>query len=114
MEDYIEIKGARVNNLKNINVKIPRNKLVVFTGVSGSGKSSLLNGVIYPYLANNLNRAKLNLGNFEKIEGIDILRFTDYGKTLKFIVAENVKSLSVDTQKDLDKVTEIIANGVKQ
>lgn len=53
-------------------------------------------------------------GIFEKIEGIDILRFTDYGKTLKFIVAENVKSLSVDTQKDLDKVTEIIANGVKQ
>lgn len=52
-------------------------------------------------------------GIFEKIEGIDILRFTDYGKTLKFIVAENVKSLSVDTQKDLDVVTEIIAKGEK-
>ena len=38
---YIEIKGARVNNLKNIDVKIPRNKLVVITGLSGSGKSSL-------------------------------------------------------------------------
>ena len=41
MSDYIEIKGARVNNLQNIDVKIPRNKLVVIAGVSGSGKSSL-------------------------------------------------------------------------
>ena len=52
-------------------------------------------------------------GIFEKIEGIDILRFTDYGKTLKFIVAENVKTLSVDTQKDLDIVTKIISDGIK-
>jgi len=41
MQDHIYISGARVHNLKNINVKIPRNKLVVITGVSGSGKSSL-------------------------------------------------------------------------
>ena len=52
-------------------------------------------------------------GIFEKIEGIDILRFTDYRKTLKFIVAENVKTLSVDTQKDLDIVTKIISDGIK-
>lgn len=45
---------------------------VAITGVSGSGKSSLLNGVIYPYLANNLNRAKQNLGKFEHIEGIEL------------------------------------------
>ena len=42
MHDYIVIKGARQNNLKNIDVKIPRNKLVVVTGISGSGKSSLV------------------------------------------------------------------------
>ena len=47
MSDYIEIKGARVNNLKNINVKIPRNKLVVVAGVSGSGKSSLAFDTLY-------------------------------------------------------------------
>ena len=41
MNDYIRIKGARANNLKNVDIEIPRNKLVVMTGVSGSGKSSL-------------------------------------------------------------------------
>jgi ABC-type proline/glycine betaine transport system ATPase subunit len=47
MEGCIEIKGARVHNLKNISLKIPRNKLVVITGVSGSGKSSLAFDTIY-------------------------------------------------------------------
>ena len=41
MDKFIEIKGARVNNLKNVSLKIPRNKFIVVTGVSGSGKSSL-------------------------------------------------------------------------
>ena len=47
MSDYIEIKGARVNNLKNVSVKIPRDKLVVVAGVSGSGKSSLAFDTLY-------------------------------------------------------------------
>ena len=47
MQGFIEIKGARVHNLKNISLKIPRNKLVVITGVSGSGKSSLAFDTIY-------------------------------------------------------------------
>ena len=46
--DFITIKGARVNNLKNIDVRIPRNKLVVITGLSGSGKSSLAFDTLYP------------------------------------------------------------------
>ena len=45
--EYIEIKGARVNNLKNISLKIPRNQLIVITGVSGSGKSSLAFDTLY-------------------------------------------------------------------
>ena len=47
MEKYIEIKGARVNNLKNISLKIPRNQLITVTGVSGSGKSSLAFDTLY-------------------------------------------------------------------
>ena len=46
-EKYIEIKGARVNNLKNIDLKIPKDKLIVMTGLSGSGKSSLAFDTIY-------------------------------------------------------------------
>ena len=47
MNKFIEIKGARVNNLKNISLKIPRNKFIVVTGVSGSGKSSLAFDTLY-------------------------------------------------------------------
>ena len=47
MRDYINIEGVKVNNLKNINVKIPRDKLTVVTGLSGSGKSSLAFDTIY-------------------------------------------------------------------
>ena len=47
MNDYIEIKGARVNNLKNVDLKLPRNKFIVITGVSGSGKSSLAFDTLY-------------------------------------------------------------------
>ena len=47
MDKYIEIKGARVNNLKNVSLKIPRNKFIVIAGVSGSGKSSLAFDTLY-------------------------------------------------------------------
>ena len=53
---FIEVKGAKQNNLKNVCVKIPLGKFNVVTGVSGSGKSSLVNGIIYPVL-----QAKLKL-----------------------------------------------------
>lgn len=67
----ISIKGAKENNLRNINVDIPLNKLVVVTGVSGSGKSSLINEVLYKTLANNLYRSKVVPGKCKEIKGLE-------------------------------------------
>ncbi len=68
---FIKIKGAKENNLKNVNVDIPLNKFVCVTGVSGSGKSSLINEVLYKSLANNLYRSKNVAGKCKSIEGLD-------------------------------------------
>ena len=67
------IIGAEENNLKKINVEIPLGKFVAVTGVSGSGKSSLVNEIVYKHLANKLNHAKKHTGKFESIKGIDAL-----------------------------------------
>ncbi|MDQ7009461.1 MAG: excinuclease ABC subunit UvrA [Candidatus Gracilibacteria bacterium] len=66
----LEIKGAKQNNLKNIDVDIPLSNLVVITGVSGSGKSSLVNGILAPYLSNKLNRASRQVGQVISINGL--------------------------------------------
>ncbi|MDD2279024.1 MAG: excinuclease ABC subunit UvrA [Bacteroidales bacterium] len=67
--NYIEVKGARENNLKNIDVKFPLNCMVAVTGVSGSGKSSLVKGILYPSLAKQLNGVGDRPGEFDKLEG---------------------------------------------
>ena len=72
--DKITIKGAREHNLKNVSLEIPRNQLVVFTGVSGSGKSSLVNDLIWPIAAKKLNRSFIKTPvNFDKVEGLEFL-----------------------------------------
>lgn len=68
---YIEIKGAEQNNLKNIDVKFPLGKIIAVTGVSGSGKSSLVNEVLYKKLASALNGAKKKPGKHSEIIGIE-------------------------------------------
>ena len=70
---FLEVKGARQNNLKNIDVKIPLGKLVAVTGVSGSGKSSLVNEILYKKLAAELNNARKFAGKHDEITGIEHL-----------------------------------------
>lgn len=70
---YIQVKGAKQNNLKNINVKIPLGKFNVVTGVSGSGKSSLVNGILYPVLQAKLNGARQKFTNCDSILGVENL-----------------------------------------
>ena len=65
------MKGASGNNLKNVNVQIPLGKLVVVTGISGSGKSSLINGTLYPILNRHFYRAVQEPLPYKKIEGLD-------------------------------------------
>ena len=71
--EYLTVKGAAENNLKNIDVKIPLGQFVSVTGVSGSGKSSLVSDIIYKHLAAKLNRAKTFPGKFKTIEGLEHL-----------------------------------------
>ena len=70
---YITVKGASENNLKNIDVSFPLGTFICVTGVSGSGKSSLVNHVLYKYLAKNLNRAKTRPGKCKDITGLENL-----------------------------------------
>ena len=67
----LAVKGCKQNNLKDVSVEIPVGLITSVTGVSGSGKSSLVNEIIYPYLANNLNGARQQLGNFTQIDGLE-------------------------------------------
>lgn len=69
----IEIKGAKQNNLKNVNVKFPLGVFIAVTGVSGSGKSTLVNEILHKSLAQKLNRAKARPGDYREIKGIEHL-----------------------------------------
>ncbi|MBN2651356.1 MAG: excinuclease ABC subunit UvrA [Spirochaetales bacterium] len=70
---FIEVLGATENNLKNIDVRIPLGLFTVITGVSGSGKSSLLEQIIFPCLSNRVNRSNLDEGAFSEIKGHELI-----------------------------------------
>ena len=104
-DNYIEIEGAKVHNLKNINLKIPREKLVVITGISGSGKSSLAFDTIYSegqrrYLETFSAYVRQFLGNFERpnVEKID---------GLSPVIAIEQKTTSKNPRSTVGTITEI-------
>lgn len=70
-DKWLEIRGAKENNLRNLNVKVPLGVFTAVTGVSGSGKSTLVNEILYKTLARDLNRAKVRPGEHKEIRGLD-------------------------------------------
>ncbi|ALS26128.1 subunit A of excinuclease ABC [Paenibacillus sp. 32O-W] len=70
-DKWLEVRGAKENNLKNLNVKIPLGVFTVVTGVSGSGKSTLVNEIVYKTLARDLNKAKVRPGAHKEMRGLE-------------------------------------------
>ena len=105
MRDHIYIKGARENNLKNVDVDIPRDKLVVFTGLSGSGKSSLAFDTIYAegqrrYVESLSSYARMFLGQMDKPD-------VDYIDGLSPAISIDQKTTSRNPRSTVGTVTEI-------
>ena len=105
MQTHIIVKGARVNNLKNIDVSIPRDKLVVLTGLSGSGKSSLAFDTIYAegqrrYVESLSSYARMFLGQMEKPD-------VDYIDGLSPAISIDQKTTSKNPRSTVGTVTEI-------
>jgi excinuclease ABC subunit A len=107
--NYIEITGARENNLKNIQVRIPLNAMTIITGVSGSGKSSLIKGIVYPALNKVINGAGEKSGKFGKLNGdihlISAVEFVDQNP-----IGKSTRSNPVTYIKAYDEIRKLYAN----
>ena len=108
MEDCIRIKGARVNNLKNIDVSIPRNKFVVITGVSGSGKSTLVRDVFYKALKREYSESSERPGEFVSISG-DIQMVKDIEFVDQNPIGKSSRSNPVTYVKAYDEIRKLYA-----
>jgi excinuclease ABC subunit A len=107
--NYIEIKGARENNLKNINVRIPLNVMTVITGVSGSGKSSLVRNILFPALNKMFNGSAEKTGQFNNLEGdthlISGVEFVDQNP-----IGKSSRSNPVTYIKAFDEIRKLFAS----
>jgi len=106
--NYIVIRGARENNLKGIDVNIPLNTMTVITGVSGSGKSSLVNGILYPALSKHFNGYSDRTGHFDLLEG-DLHALTQVELVDQHPIGKSSRSNPVTYLKAFDEIRRLFA-----
>jgi excinuclease ABC subunit A len=107
--NYVEIIGAKEHNLKNINVKIPLECFTVITGVSGSGKSSLIANVLYPGLLKMLNKGTLKPGRYSRIDA-DLTKISDVVFVDQNPIGRSSRSNPVTYVKAYDYIRELFAS----
>jgi len=107
--NYVEIKGAKENNLKNIDVKIPLECFTAITGVSGSGKSSLIAKILYPGIQRLLDKGNTKPGRYNKIEA-DLSKISDVVMVDQDPVGRSSRSNPVTYVKAYDYIRELFAN----
>lgn len=105
---YIEVKGARQNNLKNIDIRFPLHTITAVTGVSGSGKSSLVNTVLYKYLLSTINHDNASSGKFKSIAG-DISALTAVELVDQNPIGKSTRSNAVTYLKAYDEIRKLFA-----
>ena len=106
--DFIELRGVRENNLKDINVKIPLNIMTVVTGVSGSGKSSLIGGVAFPALNKKINGTGEKAGKFDELTG-DIARIQNVEFVDQNPIGRSSRSNPVTYLKAYDEIRKLFS-----
>lgn len=106
---YIELKGARMNNLRGLDVKFPLNVLTVVTGVSGSGKSSLINGILYPALKRHMDEAADMPGEYSSLEG-DWKQISHVEAIDQNPIGKSTRSNPVTYVKAFDEIRQLFAD----